>query len=133
MSGIAELLAVAATPDEAIARAVAAAEAPDQLAMVLADEARLLRHPAIVGALFANPRAPMEVVNRAVAACVRGGVRVEQIPGFDEIAAALRAEVAPEAAGATFDQVLVESERLAVEDAADDEVALAGASEGQSM
>jgi hypothetical protein len=139
MSGIAELLADAATSDEAIARAVAAADAPDQLALVLSDEARLLRHPAIVAALFANPRAPMEVVNRAVGACVRGGVRVEQIPAFDEVAAALRAEIAAAlraegaAEGATFDEVLVESERLAAEDAAADEIALAGATEGQSM
>ena len=50
------------------------------------DEARLLRHPAIVGALFHNRAAPMALVNRAVAVCARAGVRVDRIPSFDDVA-----------------------------------------------
>src|SRR6266700_2222200 len=89
---LADLLADPATPDEAIAR-VAATGAGDELAGLLDHEARLLRHPAIVAALFANPRAPMTVVNRAVAACARAGVKVEGIPAFDDVAAAVKTEV----------------------------------------
>ena len=73
------------------------------------DEARLLRHPAIVAAMFANRAAPMALVNRAVGACVRAGVRVDGIPGFDDIAAAIKAEPAAaveSAALAAFDEAL---------------------------
>ena len=92
MSGIAELCADPATPDEALARAAASAPGAE-LEPLLREEARLLRHPAIVAALFSNPQAPMALVNRAVAVCARGGVRVDGIPGFDELAAGVRAEV----------------------------------------
>src|SRR5438132_131713 len=119
MSGTADddlagLLADSATPDEAIARA-AAAGAGDELAQLLDHEARLVRHPAIVAALFANPLAPMAVVNRAVAACARAGVKVEGIPAFDDVAAAVKAEVAAEVAGGTgegmaFDVTYAETE-----------------------
>jgi hypothetical protein len=122
MSGIAELCADPATPDEAIARAVAGAVAGQDLTPVLADQARLLRHPAIVAALFGNPRAAMDLVNRAVAICVRGGVRVEGIPAFDDVAAAVKAEVdasgGTETATATaFEQTLSEAERLGADGA----------------
>ena len=58
MSGIAELLANPATADDAIARAAATAGAAE-LELCVRDEARLLRHPAIVAAMFANRAAPM--------------------------------------------------------------------------
>jgi hypothetical protein len=112
MSGIAELLADPATADDAIARAAATAGA-DELELCVRDEARLLRHPAIVAAVFANRAAPMALVNRAVAACVRAGVRVDGIPGFDDIAAAFKAEAAAQvAAPAAFDEALAESQRM---------------------
>ena len=114
MSGIAELLAGDATADDAIARAAATAGAAD-LELCARDEARLLRHPAIVAALFANRAAPMALVNRAVAACVRAGVRVDGIPGFDDIAAAMKTEplAPPESAGpAAFDEALAQSKRM---------------------
>ena len=114
MSGTAELLAGDATADAAIARAAATA-GPADLELIARDEARLLRHPAIVAALFSNREAPMALVNRAVAACVRAGARVDGIPGFDDIAAAMKAEPAPapENAGpAAFDEALAESRRM---------------------
>jgi hypothetical protein len=114
MSGIAELLASPATADDAIARAAATAGAAE-LELCVRDEARLLRHPAIVAAMFANRAAPMALVNRAVAACVRAGVRVDGIPGFDDVAAAFKAEaVAPveSAALAAFDEALAEAQRM---------------------
>src|SRR5581483_2572160 len=108
MSAIAELLAGPATADDAIARAAATAGAAD-LELVARDEARLLRHPAIVAALFSNREAPMALVSRAVAACVRAGVRVDGIPAFDDIAAAMKTEAAEPAA---FDEALAESRRM---------------------
>jgi len=114
MSGIAELLAGPAAADEAIARAAATAGAAD-LELVARDEARLLRHPAIVAAMFANRAAPMALVNRAVAACVRAGVRVDGIPGFDDVAAAFKAEPAAAVEGAAlaaFDEALATAQRM---------------------
>jgi hypothetical protein len=112
MSGIAELLADPAATGDAIARAAATAGAAD-LELVARDEARLLRHPAIVAAMFANPAAPMALVNRAVGACVRAGVRVEGIPGFDDIAAAMKAEPAEASSAApAFDEALAASQRM---------------------
>src|SRR5262252_7650677 len=108
MSGIAELLAGPATADAATASAA-------DLELVMRDEARLLRHPAIVAAMFANRAAPMALVNRAVAACVRAGVRVDGIPGFDDIAAAFKVEpaAAPETgASGGFDEALAQSQRM---------------------
>src|SRR5689334_17230025 len=113
--GLTALLADPATPDEAIARA-AAAGAGDELAQLLEHEDRLLRHPAIVASLFANRLAPMEVVNLAVAACARAGVKVEGIPAFDDVAAAVKAEVDAGGAGAAgaavtaFDETYAETE-----------------------
>lgn len=114
MSGIAELLADPAAAGDAIARAAATAGAAD-LELVARDEARLLRHPAIVAAMFANPAAPMALVNRVVRACVHAGVRVDGIPGFDDIAAAMKAEPA-EAASVVpaFDEALATSQRMDV-------------------
>src|SRR5882672_8298412 len=113
MSGIAELLRGPATADDAIARAAANAAAAD-LELIAGDEARLLRCPAIVAALFANPAAPMALVNRAVAACVRAGVRVDGIPAFADVAAAFKDETAGAAASAAaaFDEALAESRRI---------------------
>jgi hypothetical protein len=112
MSGIAELLRDPATADDAIARAAATAGAAD-LELIAHDEARLLRCPAIVAVLFTNPAAPMALVSRAVAACVRAGVRVDGIPAFDDVAATFRAETADAAASAApaFDEALAESRR----------------------
>ena len=138
MSAIADLLLDPATPDEVVARHAATAAGAD-LDGLARDEARLLRHPAIVAALFANPQAPMALVEWAVAACARAGVRVEPIPGFDELAAALVTDLVSGAgvggavtpAGpSAFEQVLADSARLAAED---DLVAEAGVAEGSSM
>jgi hypothetical protein len=131
MSAIADLLVDPATPDQVVARHAATAAGAD-LEGLVRDEARLLRHPAIVAALFNNPEAPMALVERAVAVCARGGVRVDQIPSFDELAAAVLAErVAGAGAGASaFEEVLAETARLAGEAVV---AAEAGVAEGASM
>ena len=60
------------------------------LEIISQNEVRLLRCPAIVEALFFNKRARMSSVNRAVELCARNGVRLQGIPGFDEIVSAIR-------------------------------------------
>ncbi len=128
MNGIAELLADPGAADDAIARAAATAGAAD-LELVACEEARLLRHPPIVAALFANRSAPMALVNRAVAACVRAGVRVDGIPGFDDVAAAMKTELAaaadPSASPDGFDEALAQSQQMDAAGAAGPEIAAA--------
>jgi hypothetical protein len=112
LSVIADLLADPAAAGDAIARAAATA-GPADLDLLARDEARLLRHPAIVAAVFANPAAPMALVNRVVGACVRAGVRVDGIPGFDDIAAAMKTDPAEAASAApAFDEALAASQRM---------------------
>jgi hypothetical protein len=73
------------------------------LEIISQNEVRLLRCPAIVEALFFNKRARMSSVNRAVELCARNGVRLQGIPGFDEIVSAIRQD--PEATdGAVTDE-----------------------------
>jgi hypothetical protein len=141
MSAIADLLADPATTDEAVARQVSAVEAQaelDDLPLLLRDQPRLLRHPAIVAALFANPGAPMALVEQAVGICVRAGVRIEQIPGFDEVAVDVVAGLAansgaapPATAPSAFEEVLGETRQLEAEDAEAEKTA--GTAAGAAM
>lgn len=63
----------------------------DELALerIAQADARLLRHPAIVAALFHNPKTRMSSVTRALELCVRNQVRVEGVPAYDEVARSL--------------------------------------------
>jgi hypothetical protein len=109
MNATADRLTDPATPDEVIAECARSADAADAERLA-SDEARLVRHPAIVAALFANPRAPMAVINRAVVACAQRGVRIEEIPFFDEVAQAAALELAePAAANASFAGALAQA------------------------
>jgi hypothetical protein len=86
------------------------------LEVIFQNEVRLLRCPRIVEALFFNPRARMSSVNRAVELCARNGIRLESIPGFDEIANAIRQDPEATSGGATderFQSVLAASEGAA--------------------
>jgi hypothetical protein len=65
------------------------------LEVIFQNEVRLLRCPRIVEVLFFNQRARMSSVNRAVELCARNGIRIEAIPGFDDMANAIRQD--PEA------------------------------------
>jgi hypothetical protein len=121
MTEISERLADPATADGEIADWARGAEPGAALDRLVGEgAARLVRHPAIVAALFANPKAPMGVVNRAVAICARAGVRVDEIPSFDEVAAALAADPAQptgtaESAG-SFEAALEQARALPDED-----------------
>jgi hypothetical protein len=86
------------------------------LEVIFQNEVRLLRCPRIVEVLFFNRRARMSSVNRAVELCARNGLRLEAIPGFDEMANAIRQD--PEATDskatdARFQTVLATAENPA--------------------
>ncbi len=82
------LLLNRATADETFAR-LAQLCGERELQMIAANEERLLRHPAIIAALYMNPKTPMSVAGRAVELAVRNGVTVEGIPGFEDVKAAI--------------------------------------------
>jgi len=69
-----------------------------ELEIIFQNEARLLRTPAILEALYGNPQARMSSINRAIELCVRNGVKVEGIPSFDEVAKSITQEAAGAAA-----------------------------------
>jgi hypothetical protein len=60
-----------------------------ELEVIISNEIRLLRCPAIVSALFMNKQARMSSVNRAIELCARNKVRVDGIPSFDEVVKAI--------------------------------------------
>jgi hypothetical protein len=60
-----------------------------ELQIIFENEARMLRYPAILEALYGNAQARMSSLNRAIELCARNGVRVEGIPSFDEVAKAI--------------------------------------------
>lgn len=62
------------------------------LEIIFQNEVRLLRCPALVEALYFNKNARMSSVSRALELCVRNHVRVEAVPGFDELCTALMSD-----------------------------------------
>lgn len=73
-----------------------------ELEVIFQNEARILRCPAILEALYLNHDARMSSLNRAIELCARNGVRVEGIPAFDEVAKAIAQD--PVATAAEADQ-----------------------------
>jgi hypothetical protein len=59
------------------------------LDMVAQNEQRLLRAPAIIAALYLNPKARMSTVDRAVELAVRQKIVVPGIPAWDDVVAAV--------------------------------------------
>lgn len=100
-----------ATADATFA-ALAARLDERELEVICQNEARLLRCPAIVQALYFNKRARMSSVNRAIELCARNGVSVEGVPAFDEIAAAITedASATTPAVDRSFESALAASE-----------------------
>ncbi len=97
-----------------------------ELEIVAGNEDRILRCPAILEALYGNRHARMSSVNRLVELCARNGVRVDGIPGFDEVARSIAADggAATAAADAAFSAALSTASGGTVEvpDASDDEL-----------
>jgi hypothetical protein len=94
-AAIEQILYNAATADETFVLLAQRLEDDRGLETILANEVRLLRHPPIVEALYANKRARMSSVNRALELCARNGLHLDNIPGFDDIVGAIRQD--PEA------------------------------------
>ncbi len=118
-----------ATADETFA--VAAARLEDrELDIILQNEERLLRHPAIVRALYFNTKARMSSVNRAIELCVRNRVRVEGIPCYDDIAKSIGADPSatdPSVADAVFESVMQAADAAAAAEEAEGGTAVSGA------
>jgi hypothetical protein len=79
------------------------------LDIIFQNEVRLLRCPALVEALYFNKHARMSSVSRALELCARNGVRLDGIPAYADMAAAIMADpnaAAPSAADEAFAAVL---------------------------
>jgi len=74
-----------ATDDETF-RHLATLCGESELEIIAKNEERLLRHPAIIAALYLNPKTRMSTAQRALELAVRNQVRVDGIPAFDEAA-----------------------------------------------
>lgn len=103
-----------------------------ELEVIISNEIRLLRCPAIVSALFMNKQARMSSVNRAIELCARNKVRVDGIPSFDEVVKAISEDPSstdPTAVDVAFRDVLEASATAPEADDDDDEAAEAGEKE----
>jgi hypothetical protein len=96
------------------------------LEIIAQNEQRLLRAPAIIGALYMNPKTRMSTVDRAVELAVRNQVTVPGVPSWDDVVAAvlgLHKPVAPPASpeAAAQDAVFAQVSAFAVGDQAIDD------------
>jgi hypothetical protein len=96
------------------------------LEIIATNEQRLLRAPAIIGALYMNPKTRMSTVDRAVELAVRNQVTVPGVPSWDDVVAAvlgLHKPVAPPASpeAAAQDAVFAQVSAFAVGDQAIDD------------
>jgi len=96
------------TADETIA-ALAGKLGEAQIEIIAGNQERLLRFPAIIGAMYMNRQARMSTVDRAVELAVRNDVKVPGIPAWNEVVQAVMgggeaAEPSPEV-DALFEKV----------------------------
>jgi hypothetical protein len=108
-----------ATADETFAR-LARRLGERELEVIVQNETRFLRCPAIVQALFGNKHARMSSVNRAIELCARHNVRVDGIPSFDDIARSILDDPTatdPTVADLAFEAVLRAAEAVNVAEA----------------
>jgi len=77
-----------ATADATIAE-LAAKLGEREVDIIASNEQRLLRHPAIIGAMYMNRHARMSTVDRAVELAVRNEIKVPGIPAWEEVARAV--------------------------------------------
>ena len=82
---------------------------------------RLLRCPALVEALYFNKNARMSSVSRALELCARNDVRLDGIPSFAEMAAAIMADpnaIKPSLTDEAFAGVIAQTDSVPPEQAA---------------
>ncbi|GAB4517356.1 MAG: hypothetical protein Tsb0020_35950 [Haliangiales bacterium] len=87
-----------ATADETIAE-IARRTSPELLDLIAQNEQRLLASPAIIAAMYKNPRARMSTVDRAIELAVRNQLTVADIPAWDDLVAAVLGKVKDPNAG----------------------------------
>ncbi|HXU81808.1 MAG TPA: hypothetical protein VN914_10455 [Polyangia bacterium] len=119
-----KILANQSTADATFVR-LAARVGERETEIIVQNEIRLLRCPAIVQALFMNKQARMSSVSRAIELCARNNVRVDGIPAFDEIAKSIQDDPAatdPAVADPQFEEVLQKVAAVADDEVADEEV-----------
>jgi hypothetical protein len=88
------ILLNAATDDDTVDY-LAGAGGDAELELIGQNEQRLLRRPQIITSLYLNPRARMATASRAMELAVRNGIRLDGIPSFDEVRAAIESEERP--------------------------------------
>jgi hypothetical protein len=88
------------------------------LEMIAKNEERMLRHPAIIAALYMNPKTRMSTAQRALELAVRNGIRVEGIPAFDEAAKAINESAGAAQDADAMDAAFREATTVAVDEAA---------------
>jgi len=81
-----------ATADETVER-LARSCMKNVADLIANNQQRLLRHPAIIEALYLNKNTRMSTVDRVVTFAIRQGLVLNGIPAFKELAAAIGAEV----------------------------------------
>jgi hypothetical protein len=95
------------------------------LEIIATNEQRLLRAPAIIGALYMNPKTRMSTVDRAVELAVRNQVTVPGVPSWDDVVAAVlglhKAAPSAPAEAATQDAVFAQVTTFAIGDQAIDD------------
>ena len=117
--------------DETFERLAKTLKADRLLEIVAKNEQRLLRHPAIIKAVYLNAATRMSTANRCVELAVRNNI-VLDIPAYGEIAASLGAAqqayadpmdqaLADAAADSAFHTVVAEGKTLSEEEIPDDE------------
>lgn len=92
-----------ATADQTIAD-LAGKLGESEVELIAGNEQRLLRFPAIIGAMYMNRSARMSTVDRAVELAVRNEIKVPGIPAWEEVAkAVLSVSVGQQATDAEVD------------------------------
>jgi len=81
--------------DETLAR-IAAKGAERIVEIIAGMDARLLRHPPIIEAIYMNEKTRMSTADRVLELAVRGGIELTHVPAFREMAAAIRDELVAE-------------------------------------
>ena len=93
------------------------------LELVATNEQRLLRHPAVIGALYLNPRARMSTVDRCIELAVRNKITVPGIARWDDLVqAVLGQQSQPKPSAAEIDATFGAVARVAVGDAPTDDL-----------
>jgi hypothetical protein len=82
-----------------------------EVEILAANQARLLQYPAIIEEIYLNKQARMSTVNRLLELAVRHGLRLDRLPMYEEIAAAILGQ-APPAAPLTAEQQAQKDEEL---------------------